>query len=110
MASRAAVATKNVTTVAMTATASHDANAEAAALASKSHSVSTMRMESRADRRQRKKCFPQARARRQRGGQIEGIDDGEAEPAGRHRMLFRLHILVKGDLHAGDTGTASYLI
>src|ERR1700730_15880432 len=52
------------------------------------------------------KIFPEPLARGERLAEIETVDDGEAETAGRHGVLFRRAVLVESDLHAGDAGRA----
>src|SRR5438874_13046132 len=44
------------------------------------------------------------------GRKTPGVDDGEAETAGRHRMARGLAVLKEGDLHAGDVRHRSHLL
>src|SRR5580700_11494820 len=56
------------------------------------------------------KIFPEPLARGKRFAEIETVDDGQAEAAGRHGVLFRRAVLMEGDLHAGDAGRALDLV
>src|ERR1700741_5237192 len=58
----------------------------------------------------RQKIFPQPLARRLRLAEIETVDDGQAEAAGRHGVVLGRAVLVEGDLHAGDAGYALDLV
>src|SRR5579862_3668255 len=58
----------------------------------------------------RQKIFPEPLARGKRFAEVETVDDGQAETAGRHGVEFRGAILMEADLHAGDTGRALDLV
>lgn len=53
---------------------------------------------------------PQRLARCLSRPQRQRVDDGEAEAAGRHGVLFRRLVLVEGDLHAGNPWHRTYFL
>src|ERR1700688_1046162 len=58
----------------------------------------------------RQKILPEPLARGKRLAEIQTVDDGEPETAGRHGVVLRRAVLMKADLYAGDAGRAPDLI